>query len=106
MADVTIKQHDTYPPLAATLSDAVGPVNLTGSTVRVILKDRAGPTVLAAACTITNAAGGKVSYNWLPADTAAARVYDGEFEVTWGDGTITTFPNDAYFSVEVKADLG
>lgn len=107
MADLTIKQHDTHPPIEATLSDANGPVNLTGSTVKLILKSAgAGSTVITGTCTIVSAAAGTVRYDWLAPDTASVNTLSGEFEVTWSTGKITTFPNDAYFSVEIKADLG
>lgn len=102
-----IKQHDTYPALTATLSDIVGPINLTGATVKVILKT-AGvtPTTITGACTITNATAGAVSYLWVAADTASVNTFQGEFEITFANGRISTVPNDSYFSVDIKADLG
>lgn len=107
MADFTIKQNDTWPPLEGVLTDANGAVNLTGASVRLILKSAgAGNTVLGGACDIVSAVEGRVRYTWLPADTQTVNTLNGEFEVTWGDGKVTTFPNDAYFSVEIKADLG
>lgn len=107
MADLTIKQNDTWPPIEAVLSDAAGPVDLTGAAVKLILKSAgAGSTVITGACTIVDAVAGSVRYTWLAADTASVNTLNGEFEVTWGDGNVTTFPNDAYFSVEIKADLG
>jgi hypothetical protein len=107
MADLTIKRGDTYPFLKGTLSDADGVVNLTGAAVRVILKTKGTtPTVLVnGVCTITNPTGGQVEYEWLTPDTADVNTLDGEFEVTWGDGEITTFPNEGYFEVAVVPDL-
>lgn len=107
MADFTLKQNDTWPPLEAVLTDANGAVNLTGASVRMILKSAgAGSTVIQGACTIVSAVEGRVRYTWLAADTSLVNTLSGEFEVTWGDGKITTFPNDGYFTVEIKADLG
>lgn len=110
MADITIKQHDTWPPLEAALTEGADatPVDLTGSTVKVILKSGgAGTTVITGPCTfIGPASAGTVRYTWVPGDTDLVNTLSGEFEVTWADGTITTFPNDAYFTVEIKADLG
>ncbi len=104
-ADFILKQHDTWPRLEATLSDLSGPVNLTGATVKLILK--VGATTVTGTCSIVApATNGVVRYSWNPADTAAVNTFQGEFEVTWSDSTITTFPNDDYFSVEIKADLG
>ncbi len=108
MPDITIKQHDTWPPLKATLSDSVGPVNLTGATVKVILKDNnlISPTTIIGNCTLVDAANGKVAYTWTAPDTANVNTFNGEFEVTWGDSTITTFPNVGYFTLAMVADLG
>lgn len=107
MADYTIKQHDTWPPIEATLSDDVGPMDLTGATVKLLLKSAgAGTTLVEGVCEIVSAAGGTVKYEWDPADTASVNTFSGEFEITWANSTITTVPNDGYFSVEIKADLG
>lgn len=107
MADYTLKQHDTWPPIQATLRDAAGPINLTtATTVKLLLKTITGSVSVVGTCTVVNASGGVVSYSWIPADTATANSYNGEFEITWSDGKLTTVPNDSYFTVEVKADLG
>jgi hypothetical protein len=107
MADLTIKQHDTWPPLRAQLSDADGPVDLTTvDTVRFLYKEATGITSVARVCTVTEALEGRVEYEWIAGDTALVKLYNAEFEVTWGDGEITTFPNSGYFTFEVVADLG
>jgi hypothetical protein len=107
MADLTIKQHDTWPPLRATLSDADGPVDLTtADTVRFIYKEPVGVTAVVRVTTVTAATDGKIEYEWVAGDTAVATTYNAEFEVTWGDGEITTFPNAGYFTFEVTPDLG
>lgn len=105
MADLTIKQHDTYPPLTAALKTSGVAIDLTTATaVKVILK---GATVtVTGTCTVTGASTGAVSYQWVTGDTAVADTYNGEFEVTWSDGKIETIPNDSYFTVVIKADLG
>lgn len=107
MADYTIKQNDTHPPLDATLSDASGPVDLTGATVKLLLKSLgSGTTTLVGDCTLTGALTGQVRYTWVEGDTAAVNTYNGEFEVTWPSLKKTTFPNTGYFTVEIKAELG
>src|SRR5688500_13812123 len=108
MAEIfTIKQHDTHPPLDAVLTMGAPPtpVDLTGATVKLLLKTATG-TATVGACTIVSAAAGSVRYQWVAGDTASVETFSGEFEVTWGDGKITTFPNDGYFTVVVKPDLG
>lgn len=108
LADFTIKAHDTWPPIHIALTDADGAVDLTGADVKILLKVMpSGSTLIEGVCDIVGSpANGLVKYDWDPADTAVVNTYSGEIEVTWSDATITTFPNDAYFSVEVKADLG
>jgi hypothetical protein len=108
LADFTIKAHDTYPPLEGVLRDAVGPVDLTGADVKLNLKTPGGGgiTVTGDCSIVGDPTAGHVRYSWDPADTASVNTFDGEFEVTWADSTITTFPSATYFSVEIKADLG
>lgn len=48
---------------------------------------------------------GKVRYNWSASDTASVGTYEGEFEVTFADSTIETFPNSGFFSIIVTDDL-
>ena len=105
MADLTVKQHDTWPPVRATLSDASGPIDLTGATqIKLILK---GATVtITGNCTVVSAPAGTVSYTWAAGDTAVAGDYQGEFEITWPGGKVETVPNDSYLAVTIKADLG
>lgn len=103
--DFSIKQHDTWPPLQATLTDQDGPINLTNATaVRLIMK---GSTVtVTGGCTVVDPVNGVVSYAWAVGDLAVADNYQVEFEITWNTGTIETVPNDGYMNVSVVADLG
>lgn len=101
-----MKQHDTWPPLIAILSDATGPLDLTGATIKVILKPTTGSNIVGTCSIVAPASAGKVRYNWVVGDTAAVMSYNGEFEITWGDGTVGTVPNDTYFTLAVVADLG
>lgn len=109
MADWTIKQHDTYPPLGpVTLGDSLGVINLTtAAAVRLRMKTSTGtawPGV--GECDILDAAGGIVQYDWDSGDTATVNTYSAEFEIEWATGDLQTVPNDSYFEVEIKADLG
>ena len=107
MADFTIKQHDTWPALSATLSDQSGLINLTtATTVKLILKTASGSATITGTCAIDDAVNGEVSYAWVSPDTDTVNSYNGEFEITWSNGKVTTVPNDTYFTVEIKADLG
>jgi hypothetical protein len=109
MADLTIKQDDTYPPLSAVLSDAEGPVDLSAAIdIKVFLQGPALPlisgTCIADADQVANK--GKMTHTWLPAETATVGIYEGEIQVKWTASQIQTFPNDDTFEVEIVADLG
>ena len=54
---------------------------------------------------ITDATLGKVRYAWRPEDVDAAGHHHGEFEVTFGDSTVETFPNGEWVDLEILADL-
>ncbi len=109
MADApfTIKQGDTRPALRVTLSAATGGgESLTGATVRFSMAGKAGVVINRAPVTVVNAMTGVVEYAWSASDTGvAAGAYVGEFEVTFGDGTIGTYPNDGTISIRVVKGL-
>ena len=108
MADWTMKRNDTGPVITATLKDAAGAaVNLTTAT-QVKFKMRAvapGSLKVDGTATVTNAAGGQVSYAWQAADTDTAGDYYAEWEVTFASGLIETFPNAGYITITIVADL-
>ena len=104
MADITFKQHDNWPPLDAVLSDADGPMNISGATVKLIL---VGKTVtITGNCSLVSETGGQVRYTWANGDLAVAGDYNGEFEITFPTGKIETVPNAGYFTLTIKEDLG
>ena len=114
MADFDIKRGDTYPFFQALLEDKNGPVDLTGAEVRLLLKTKGTtPTIVVnqimtiVTDQLDNPDGPyNVEYEWAPADTASVQDLDGEIQVTWGDGEITSFPKTGFFSVSVTPDLG
>lgn len=104
-----IKQNDTVQRITRDLKDAFGsPVNLTGATIKFSMrvKPAGAVKVNGAAATIVIAGIGRVRYNWIAADTNTADEYEGEFEVTFSDGTIQTFPNDGNIPIIVTDDVG
>lgn len=114
MADLTIKRGDTRPVLGAQLTDNASPLNLTTATaVKMLMRLPAGPSPkVEAACTITNASTGTITYTWQTGDTDTVGLYNVEFEITWNDGGIQTVPNGTptgatgpYYTVEIVADL-
>lgn len=95
MSDIfLIKRNDTSPVLEAQIQDsAKQPVPLFGATVVFnmgtfdgdVLVDR-GPVI------IVDAETGVVRYPWAAGDTSEAGSHRGEFEVTFLDGRVETFP--------------
>jgi hypothetical protein len=98
LPDLTIKQHDTFPPLQATLSDENGPIDLTNANaVLFIMKGTksTGAVLVTGACTYIDRPNGVVQYAWATGDTAVPDTYDIEFQITWSSGGIQTIPNAA-----------
>ena len=62
--------------------------------------------VISLFCVIVDAAKGKVS--WTPDEDTfnVTGVYEAEYEVVFGDGSVKTFPEGEYVYVEVLPDLG
>lgn len=102
-----IKTNDTGPVLSVTLTDANGNgIALAGASARFHMK-AFGATSLKVdeVATITDDVHGVVQYNWSSSDTDTAGTYYGEIEVTYGDATVETFPNNGYFTIIIKEDL-
>lgn len=101
-----IKRNDTSPSLTYHLRPSS--VDISGATVVFNMSNKAGNVaVLRAPVAIVKASGGAVvRYDWQAGDTATAGEYLAEFEVTYADGAVETFPNDDYLIVPIKKDLG
>lgn len=102
-----IKTNDTSPKLAVTIEDALGnPIQLAGSSARFHMKAFGATSLkIDAVADIDDTDNGSVSYAWSGSDTDTAGTYYGEIEVTYGDATVETFPNDGYFTIIIKEDL-
>tara|TARA_B110000503_G_scaffold131136_1_gene205321 strand:- start:71 stop:391 length:321 start_codon:yes stop_codon:yes gene_type:complete len=101
-----IKQNDTSPAIQATLKDATGSnVNLTGADVVMHMKSASGVLKVSEEMTIVDAANGIVKYDWVTGDTDTVDTYYVEFQVTYADLTVETFPNDDRAIILVKSEL-
>jgi hypothetical protein len=102
-----VKQNDTSPAMLATLQDADGnAVNLTAASVRFHMRPvGGGQVVVDAAASVVTPLEGLVRYNWIADDTDTIGSYQAEFEVTYADASIETFPNDGYIRVEIIDDI-
>jgi len=107
MATFVIKQNDTSPSIEATLTDINGSaVNIASSSVRFHMKNMSNNTLTVdQAATIVNAASGIVRYAWQAADTQKPGLYNCEFEVTYSDNSIETFPNDDKIIVSIESEI-
>lgn len=102
-----IKQGDTSPSLTARLVTADNqPANLAGASVIFhFRKTRGGASAISASAAIVDAATGSVRYDWQAGDTANFGEFEGEFEVTYADGNIETFPNEGYIDISVSEQI-
>ena len=105
----TQKQNDLANPIQATLKGRTGAVqDLTGA-VTVVFSMRLASTgvvkVNRVACVVMVAAAGTVEYRWTGTDTNTVGIYDGEFEVTYGDNKPQTFPSDSYIKIVIVDDI-
>ena len=102
-----IKRGDTSPAIRYALSPAT--VDLTGATVQFQMRarrPRGGPPVIDAAAVVVTATGTPtVEYQWQDGETANAGEYQAEFEVTYTNGKIETFPNDEFILVKIAEDI-
>lgn len=102
----TIKQNDTSPAIQATLQNYSGnPINLLGATVRFHMKSFEGTIKVDRTMTITSAANGVVTYFWQSGDTDTAGTYYAEFEVTYADLSVETFPNNGSIAITITPEL-
>lgn len=102
-----IKQNDTVPSIRATLQNGNGdPVDLINASVRFHMRAiGANNTTVDAAAVVITPAAGVVQYNWIADDTDTIGSYQAEFEVTYPDSTVETFPNDGYVRIEIIDDI-
>ncbi len=102
----TLKQNDRSPPITASLTAGGAAVDLSGCTVKFIMRaPEASSTKVNATATIVSATAGTVSYSWGATDTDTAGLYRAEWEVTFAGGIKRTWPAEDYLYVLVVADL-
>ena len=103
-----MKQGDTASIMKRTLVNAFGsPVNLTGASLKFSMRVKPAGTVKVngALATIANAGLGEVQYSFSTDDTDTADEFESEWEVSFSDGSVQTFPNDGYTPVIVTDDI-
>lgn len=101
----TIKRGDSSPSLGYKLSPST---NLTGASVVFNMKpiDEGGPTKIErSSAVIDNASEGIVRYDFSSSETSNSGTAYAEFEVTYSDGTVETFPNSGYIAIVIPKDF-
>lgn len=105
MSDVFfIKRGDTSPSLRYALEPAT--VDLTGASVQFQWRKRGSETFNARAASIVTATGTPtVQHTWQAGDTDTAGLFQGEFRVTFADGSIESFPNVDFIEIRISGDV-
>jgi hypothetical protein len=102
-----LKQNDTSPSIQTTLLDGNGfPVDISGNLgVTFHMRNSEGTVIIDTAATVVTPGFGIVRYDWDAADTATSGTFQAEFEVTYSDGKVETFPNASYIEVIITDDI-
>lgn len=102
-----IKRNDTSPSIQVILLDSGdNPIDLTGSTVKFHMKVSFGAEPkISSEAEIVSPTEGLVQYNWKTGDTDTTGTFLAEWEVTFPNGDIQTFPNDGYIYIKITKDL-
>jgi hypothetical protein len=110
MSDIILRQGDTRPYLDCTLKDANGARDLTGETVRFVMKSSDNSIVVnqsstGTQVTLIDTTGGQVRYAWASSDTDTPGDFLGDWEATDGTGAEMTFPNVGHISITITPEL-
>jgi hypothetical protein len=105
MQNFTIKRGDSRPKLQHRID--VLPDDLFGATVAAHFRTAAGEVLPLAgtAQIVIDATRAVLEYAWHAADTAVAGAHYLEFEVTWPDGSVQTFPTVGAIAVKIAEDI-
>ena len=60
----------------------------------------------AASATVVDGGAGRVKYDFTATNTDTADTFESEFQVTYADGGIQSFPNDGHIDVVITDDIG
>ena len=102
MTDFYIKQNDTSPKIRYALLPTV---DVAGASIKFHMKNSADVTKVDAAGTIIQANPAIVAYTWLAADTDTVGTFEAEFEVTFADGSVETYPNFGNLEIVIADDI-
>ena len=99
-----LKRGDTSPSIRLSLEPAG--ITLVGAEVTFQMRARGGAQVIDAPVVIESFTGTPtVRYDWQPADTAAAGLFEAEVRVRYANGGIETFPNSGFVLIRIAEDI-
>ena len=99
---------DTGPPIRDTLVADDSPVDISGATARIHITKPDGNTVTSSDSedvTIEDAVGGEVRYDFQSGDLDQEGRYLYEWEVTFNDNSVQTYPSDDERAIWVREEL-
>lgn len=99
-----IKRGDTSPAIKYQLTLASGQT-LVGASAVFKMKGVNSDTLKVDAAADVDDSENVVSYAWVAADTDTDGTFQAEFEVTYADSKVETFPNEGYLQISVTPDL-
>src|SRR3989338_2836568 len=105
MADFHIRKGDRLPAIEAQLFSDDDAVVLTGASVELRYRPVNGGTVVVKTAAVSDAATGKVKYEWGSVDTDTAGVYEALWRVTFADGRKASYPNQGFIKFAVTDDI-
>lgn len=101
-----IKRNDLSPTIRVSLKDANGAyVNLNNASVLFKMQPMLGGAIVSSSAEIFDTSTATVEYDWQVGDTDTSGSYRAEFEVTYSDGKVESFPNSGFIRVEITDDI-
>ena len=103
-----IKQNDTAPTIQAALTDSNGRKRDMSEVAAVLfhMKDENGNVLVESGVgNVQNASKGIVAYEWQEGDTSNTGIHSAEFQITYNNGQVETFPNTGYIKVIIKDEI-
>jgi hypothetical protein len=100
-----ITQNDTSPSIGWALPSGV---NVVAATVVFSMRPRRSetPVINRAAARIVTTTPPVVAYDWQDGDTAETGFFLAEFELTYADGAVETFPRGSGIPVTITQEIG
>lgn len=106
MASLTIKRNDLARKIEDVLKIDGAAIDLTGSSVSIVLRNKTTGSTIKRAASIVDAASGQVEYQFASGDTATAGAYELEWEIVFPDTKPLTIPDNSYHLLNILPDLG